>query len=120
LRAEFERVFAAKCSRADALLVVYVAANDLAWSRLGIITSKRVGSAVQRNYARRRIREAFRRMKSDLPTGYDIVCIARADAAKRALDVAASLEKLVLKAVELTVKRATGSTLQSDRHPDRK
>ena len=61
----------------DALLIVYVAANGLAWSRLGISVSKRVGKAVQRNYVRRRIREAFRSMKADLPTGLDIVCIAR-------------------------------------------
>lgn len=34
--------------------------NDLSFSRIGIITSKRMGCAVKRNWARRIIREIFR------------------------------------------------------------
>ena len=104
----------------DALLIVYVAANNLAWSRLGISVSKRVGKAVQRNYVRRRIREAFRSMKADLPTGLDIVCIARPESAHSADDLAASLRSLVLRAAAKWAKREAGSKSQPDRPPAQK
>ncbi len=35
--------------------------------RLGIVISRRYGSAVERNRAKRKIREAFRRCAKDLP-----------------------------------------------------
>ena len=53
--------------------------NTLGTDRLGIIASKRVGGAVSRNRAKRRLRELFRRAidRGDRPM--DIVAIARAD-----------------------------------------
>lgn len=95
LREDFARVLAAKCSQADSALVVYVAPNDLAWSRLGCSVSKKIGNAVQRNYVRRRIREAFRTQKHDLPRGLDIICIARTKASDKSWDLAQSLRTLV-------------------------
>jgi ribonuclease P protein component len=81
LRHDFARVFAARRRASGPLLVVYVAENGLPWSRLGLSVSRRVGHAVRRNYVRRRIREAFRTSRMNLPTGLDIVCVARPDAA---------------------------------------
>ena len=100
LRSDFARVFSRKCSAGDAGLVVYVADNGLAWSRLGLSVSKRIGKAVQRNYVRRRIREAFRTCKIDLPTGLDIICVARRKAVDPRYDLAASLRALVIKATQ--------------------
>ena len=76
-------------------MVVYVAPNDLGWSRLGLSVNKRIGNAVRRNYVRRRIREAFRTQKDALPKGLDIICVVQPKAAKRGFDLAASLRKLV-------------------------
>lgn len=45
--------------------------------RFGIVTTKRFGKAVQRNRARRLIREAMRRLCPRLQAGWDIVIIAR-------------------------------------------
>ena len=73
LRTDFERVYGERCSASDDILIVYVATNDFSWSRLGLSVSKRVGNAVQRNYVRRKIREAFRTNKCDLPCGFDII-----------------------------------------------
>ncbi len=100
LPTEFDRVFEAKCSASDDVMVVYAAANDLDTTRLGISVSKRVGRAVDRAYTRRRIREAFRRNKRTLPAGFDIVCVARPRAKNRDVDLVGSL-------VELTAKAAT-------------
>lgn len=94
-RAAFDRVFAGKQSAGDSVLVVYIMRNDTTESRLGIVTSRRVGPAVKRNHARRRIREAFRKNKHALPKGIDIVCIAKSAAANKKYDVAQSLLKLL-------------------------
>jgi ribonuclease P protein component len=74
---EFERVFAARNSAANAWLALYGAPNDVGHARLGITVSRRIGNAVVRNRWKRLIRECFRRIQADLPA-FDLVCIARA------------------------------------------
>jgi len=99
LRREFDRVFESGCRAADGLLTVFVAANGRTYSRFGISVGRQVGGAVERNRAKRRIREAFRTQKHDLPGGLDIVCLARPAAALRDSDVSASLKRLIVRAV---------------------
>lgn len=60
--------------------VVYARNHDLAYSRLGVTASTDVGPAYVRNWWKRRIREIFRRNKTDYPVGYDYVVIVRASA----------------------------------------
>jgi len=98
LRRDFARVLGGKSKAADALLVVYTLRNDLTFSRIVISVSKRLGNSVRRHNVKRRIREAFRKSKADLPGGLDIVCVAKAAAADEGVDVAASLRKLIVKA----------------------
>jgi len=51
-------------------------------SRLGLVVSRRVGGAVERNRTKRVVREWFRQCRSQLPFNADFVVIARADAAR--------------------------------------
>ncbi|MEE9200216.1 MAG: ribonuclease P protein component [Candidatus Brocadiales bacterium] len=74
-RKDFERVFERKVSFRGTNLVAYVLTNSLDFSRLGIVTGKKVGGAVKRNRMRRLIRECFRLNKSLLGTGLDVVII---------------------------------------------
>lgn len=46
-------------------------------TRLGVVTSKRVGGAVVRNRARRLLREVFRRNRYLLPPNASVVLVAR-------------------------------------------
>ena len=55
-------------------------------ARFGIIASRRVGGAVQRNRAKRLLREVFRRHSSWLPPGVDLVAVARDSIAKARLE----------------------------------
>jgi ribonuclease P protein component len=48
-----------------------------AQSRLGVITSRKVGNAVVRNRARRLLRESFRRHQLELAMPVDLVLVAR-------------------------------------------
>jgi ribonuclease P protein component len=50
--------------------------NGLEHNRYGIVTSKRLGNAVQRNRARRLLREALRLLHPQLQSGYDVVVVA--------------------------------------------
>jgi ribonuclease P protein component len=52
--------------------------------RTGIITSRKVGNAVQRNLVRRRVREIIR--AAGLPAGLWIVTVARPSAVRAAFD----------------------------------
>ncbi len=46
-------------------------------ARLGIVTSRKIGGAVQRNRVRRLCRECFRRWPGLVPDGVDLVVIAK-------------------------------------------
>ena len=48
---------------------------------LGLVVSRKVGNAVARNYVKRCVREWFRRNRSLLSEGTDLVVIARSGAA---------------------------------------
>ena len=51
--------------------------REPALRRVGIIASRRIGNAVARNRAKRRLRDLFRRNQDALPASCDLVLIAR-------------------------------------------
>lgn len=75
---DFNRVYAAKRSYANRLLVVYILENGTDANRLGVSVSKKVGNSIVRHRLARLIREAFRLSTDYIPDGYDYVVVARA------------------------------------------
>lgn len=75
----FRGLYARGKTAAAPTIAVYTRKNKLkTTSRLGITTSVKLGCAVERNKARRRIRECYRTHEQLLQPGYDIVIVARA------------------------------------------
>ena len=62
---------------ANGMLVLYARPNRLGQNRIGITTGKKLGHAVVRNRARRRLREVYRLNEARFKPGYDIVVVAR-------------------------------------------
>ncbi|HUF46722.1 MAG TPA: ribonuclease P protein component [Vicinamibacterales bacterium] len=84
-RAEYTAVQDAGRRVSGRYLTLLGRSNGLGRDRLGIIASRRVGGAVVRNRAKRRLREIFRReapeaVRDDRPT-VDFVAIARKELA---------------------------------------
>jgi len=77
-RADFSAVYDARTRETRGPLVIYARPNQLGHPRLGLSTSRKVGTAVRRNRIRRLIREAFRHLQHDLPSGYDLLVVIRA------------------------------------------
>lgn len=59
------------------LIVNWALSADCAVSRVGLITSRRIGPATVRNRARRLLRETFRLHQRDLSVPVDMILIAR-------------------------------------------
>lgn len=76
---DFKRIYRIGKSFVHPVLVTYIVKNKLGYNRMGITATKKIGKAVQRNRARRLIREAYRVLEPDLtlPAGVDIVFVAR-------------------------------------------
>jgi ribonuclease P protein component len=74
-RAEFKKVYEQGTRIRSRYSTVFMLPNDRGVGRLGIAATRKLGGAVQRNRAKRLIREVFRRNK--IADGFDVVIIPK-------------------------------------------
>lgn len=91
----FKRLYRKGRSTVTPYVAVYIGKKRKPGNRLGITATKKIGNAVQRNRARRLIREAYRLIEDRLPDGLDIVIVARTKTVYAKMqDVRSSLERV--------------------------
>jgi ribonuclease P protein component len=75
---DFKRVRRIGKSYAHPLVVLVAQVNETSTQiRVGVAAGKTTGNAIQRNRAKRLLREAMRPMISSLASGWDLILIAR-------------------------------------------
>jgi ribonuclease P protein component len=104
---DIQRAYDEGKSWAHPLLVLVVRPNDLGSSRVGVAASRKAGSAVERNRAKRVLREAARHLYPEFESkGWDVVLIARPG-------LLGVKQMEVEEALALLLKRAGSSGTQS-------
>lgn len=102
----FAAVFDAKMRKNLGVIALCGKANGLDYNRLGLSVPRRVGNAVARVRAKRRLREAFRLGQYDVPTGYDLVVVVRPHEVLPVAEYQALLADGIRRIDELAMKRA--------------
>src|SRR5258708_18394183 len=74
-RAEYQQIYSRGVRVHSRYTTVFLLANERGVGRLGIAATRKFGGAVQRNRAKRLIREVFRRNK--IAPGFDVVVIPK-------------------------------------------
>lgn len=80
LSSQFAETFAQNRKWVGRNMVLWLRSGDGAALRLGVVTSKKVHlRANKRNFARRRLREAYRNLRPYLSGDFDVLLVARRD-----------------------------------------
>ncbi len=74
---EFSAIQDHGVTRSTNLMTARFLRTDLDTTRFGLATGRRIGSAVVRNRARRRLRAALRTLQASFQPGWDVLIIAR-------------------------------------------
>ncbi len=106
---DFRRAYGRGKVYTNPALVTYIVKNRAGICRIGITTSKKIGNAVERNRARRVIREAYH-SQTDPQGGFDIVFVARTKTVhKKSTEISAIMRKHLISAGVIKNAEESGS-----------
>jgi ribonuclease P protein component len=83
---DFKRVRHNGKSYAHPLILLAAQISELPQTRVGVTAGRTTGNAVQRNRAKRLLREAMRALLPSLTPGWDLILVARAGLASASLE----------------------------------
>ena len=100
---EFHRAYRRGKCVAGPILICYCFKGKGRRTRIGVTAAKKIGCAVERNRARRVIKEAYRSIYPKIGEGWDLVFVARENTGKqKSTEVAAVMQAQLKKAGVLT------------------
>jgi ribonuclease P protein component len=102
-RTQFQEIYKTGTRVHGRFSTIFVLANQLPIGRLGIAATKKLGGAVERNRAKRLIREVFRRNK--VAPGFDVVVVPKRELLEASLT---ALETDYRNTLERTFRRSRG------------
>ena len=98
-KSDFSSIYKKGKSVGDRYVVVFCRKNNLPYNRIAFLASKKVGNSVERNRARRLMKENYRIWKGEIKEGYDMIFIARSTIkGQKAFDVGKSMKRALHKA----------------------
>lgn len=74
---DFSLIYKKGKSVPERYIVLFYRKNNLPYNRIAFLASKKVGNSVQRNRAKRLMKESYRLSCNNIKEGYDLVFIAR-------------------------------------------
>ncbi len=96
---DFTAIYRNGRSVGEKYIVFFYRKNDLSYNRTAFLASKKVGNSVERNRARRLMKENYRVLKGEIREGYDLIFIARNTInGKKAFDVEKSMKRALHRA----------------------
>jgi ribonuclease P protein component len=103
IQSDFNKVFknGLRLESKAVRILAYIRKDGQDLRRLGLVTSKRVGTAVVRNRTKRRLREIFRTNKHLLEPGLDLIFILKPETALLDYKKLESLVLILLKNAKL-------------------
>ena len=94
---QFRNIYGLGQRAGDDHLLIFAATNDQCFSRIGLSVSRKHGSAPTRNRKKRRLRQAFRTIRHQIPAGLDLVLVPRQRNDSSVSDYQSSLLRLTQK-----------------------
>lgn len=96
---DFNRIYKRGKSVGERYIVLFYRKNNLLYNRTAFLASKKVGNSVERNRARRLMKENYKFLHDDISEGYDLIFIARNTInGKKVSDVEKSMKRALSKA----------------------